>query len=240
MRTVGGNRERRIQPERQAVAAGNPHAHDSGTVMDGTSNEKALVYLDACGGNDAQERGVEYRAPKRPPEYTVAVAADHPDAGLAGDDHAGHRHSAIRHRANSQPAENAERARVERIATELLAGKPRPIDQAHPRARPREHQRRNRPRRTRATDQNVRHRAPARTPSNPFEPFEPFEPLEPLEPLEPSNLWNPWNPYPPALPTTTALFFDPNPRQLHNAASTVAWRPQFGMKSRSQSGSDFS
>src|SRR5262245_8004022 len=36
-----------------------------------------------------------------------------------------------------------------------------------------------------------------------------------------------------------ALFFDPNPRQLHNDASTSAGRPTFGMKSRSQAGSGF-
>ncbi len=34
-----------------------------------------------------------------------------------------------------------------------------------------------------------------------------------------------------------ALFFDPKPRQLHNAASTCAGRLAFGMKSRSQAGS---
>ena len=34
-----------------------------------------------------------------------------------------------------------------------------------------------------------------------------------------------------------ALFLEPNPRQLHNAASTAAARPWFGMKSRSQAGS---
>ena len=106
MRAVGGNRERCLQPERQAVAAGNPHANHSGPVMVRTSNEKALVYLDARGGNDAQQRRVEYRAPKRPPEYTVAVAADHPDAGLAGDDHAGDAHPAVRHRAKPEPPED--------------------------------------------------------------------------------------------------------------------------------------
>src|SRR5215203_937859 len=38
-------------------------------------------------------------------------------------------------------------------------------------------------------------------------------------------------------PTTSALFFEPKPRQLHTAASGEATRPSFGMKSRSQSGS---
>ena len=36
---------------------------------------------------------------------------------------------------------------------------------------------------------------------------------------------------------TSALFFDPKPRQLHSAASTSAARPWFGMKSRSHAGS---
>src|SRR4030095_14894808 len=40
-----------------------------------------------------------------------------------------------------------------------------------------------------------------------------------------------------ALPNTMALFFDPNPRQLHSAAMSSDSRPQLGMKSRSQSGS---
>ena len=44
-------------------------------------------------------------------------------------------------------------------------------------------------------------------------------------------------PLPPALPSTIALFFDPNPRQLQSAASGCAARPTLGMKSRSQSGS---
>ena len=40
-----------------------------------------------------------------------------------------------------------------------------------------------------------------------------------------------------ARPTTSALFFDPNPRQLQSAASICVRRAAFGMKSRSQSGS---
>src|SRR5207248_10445639 len=39
------------------------------------------------------------------------------------------------------------------------------------------------------------------------------------------------------LPMTMALFFDPNPRQLHKAASISAGRPRFGTKSRSHAGS---
>ena len=31
-----------------------------------------------------------------------------------------------------------------------------------------------------------------------------------------------------ALPNTIALFFEPNPRQLHSAASTCAARPGWG------------
>ncbi len=38
-------------------------------------------------------------------------------------------------------------------------------------------------------------------------------------------------------PRTSALFFDPNPRQLHSAASTCADRAVFGTTSRSHSGS---
>src|SRR5688500_19575265 len=34
-----------------------------------------------------------------------------------------------------------------------------------------------------------------------------------------------------------ALFFDPNPRQLHSAAAGAAARPALGMKSRSHAGS---
>src|SRR6185295_4872852 len=39
------------------------------------------------------------------------------------------------------------------------------------------------------------------------------------------------------LPMTSALFFDPKPRQLQRAASASPARPRFGMTSRSQSGS---
>src|SRR4029077_534280 len=39
------------------------------------------------------------------------------------------------------------------------------------------------------------------------------------------------------LPRTIALFLEPNPRQLHSAASTSTARPSFGMTSRSQAGS---
>ena len=38
-------------------------------------------------------------------------------------------------------------------------------------------------------------------------------------------------------PSTSAEFFEPNPRQLHSAASGRAARPSLGRKSRSQSGS---
>ena len=40
-----------------------------------------------------------------------------------------------------------------------------------------------------------------------------------------------------ARPRTSALFFDPKPRQLQSAATGCASRPTLGMKSRSQSGS---
>lgn len=38
-------------------------------------------------------------------------------------------------------------------------------------------------------------------------------------------------------PSTSALFFEPNPRQLQSAASISTGRAAFGMKSRSHSGS---
>src|SRR5687767_8486061 len=38
-------------------------------------------------------------------------------------------------------------------------------------------------------------------------------------------------------PSTSALFFEPKPRQLHNAASMSAGRAVLGMKSMSQAGS---
>ena len=179
MRAVGGNRQRASMPDARPSrpATCTPTTRDPSWTDLERERPRLSQRLRPKLRPAARSR---YRAPKRPPEYTVAVAADHPDAGLAGDDHAGHRHSAVRHRADPQPAEDAERARVERIATELLAGKPCPIDQAHPRARPREHQRRNRPRRTRATDQNVRHLAPASPPSNPSNP-------SPSNPSNPSN-----------------------------------------------------
>ena len=150
LRAVGGNRHRRVEPERRSVAAGHEHADHPVAVM---QRDRARARL-------RRSRRRRPRPPassavsrigraKRPPAHAVAVAADDADAGLAGDNHAGHRHSAVGHRANPQPAEQRERPGVERVATQLLAGEPRAIEQPHPRARARQHQRRNRARRAR-------------------------------------------------------------------------------------------
>src|SRR6185503_16484996 len=100
--------------------------------------------------------------------------------------------------AEAEAIENRKRARVERVAAQLVAGKFRSIDEPDVDAGTRQHQCRDGACGPRADDKGRRDRT---------------------------------------RPRTSALFLDPNPRQLQSAASTSASRALFGMKSMSHAGS---
>ena len=74
----------------------------------------------------------------------------------AGDVHAGDRRRALPQRAgDTEPIENRQRSRIHRVAAQLVAGKPRAIDEPHADAGPREHECRDAAGRPRADDQDV-------------------------------------------------------------------------------------
>ena len=105
-------------------------------------------------------------------------------------------------RANPQPIEDRQRSGIQRVAAELVARERGAIDQTHAHAGARERECGDAAGRPGADDQHVgvacaRHELAAT--------------LAALAQVGHR-----------ARPSTSALFFDPNPRQLHSAASTSA------------------
>ena len=112
---------------------------------------------------------------------------------------------------DAEPPQDLERARIDGVAAQLVAGKDRAIEQAYANPRARQQERRDRSGGTGACDEHlVTHR---HAPPDDDAPHQ-------------------------ARPRTIALFFDPNPRQLQSAASGSASRPVSGMKSMSHADRD--
>jgi hypothetical protein len=92
-------------------------------------------------------------------EAAPAAAIPRPDsrAVLAGDDHSVDRLGASVNLREGEAPQQSQRARVERVAAQLVARKPRAIDKQHPGAAAREHGCRDAARGSRAADDDIEH-----------------------------------------------------------------------------------
>ena len=107
---------------------------------------------------------IEVAAEQRHPVHPAAVLAAHARATRTSDDHSANRDSRARDAiADPEPPQDVERARADRVATELVAGEGGAIQQANAAAGAREQERRDRAGRTGARDHDlVTHAMPHR------------------------------------------------------------------------------
>ena len=118
-----------------------------------------------------QQHRVEIAPQDRAAPHPLRIASLDLDAALAGDAHAVHAQAArldlARHAERTQPRE---RARIDRVAAQLVAWKHRAVENAHPRARASQHDPRDGARRPCADDHDVRGHARPTTMALFFDP----------------------------------------------------------------------
>jgi hypothetical protein len=128
-------------------------------VNQGITNSDARLERGARADGFAEQREVHQRAAHRKSEEPVAVPAFDDNTSWTADDHALEaQRITFEDRQESEPAKYGHCSWIQRVAAQLLTGKPRSIDEAHPRTRPREHGGGDRASRTRANDKDVIHR----------------------------------------------------------------------------------
>ena len=89
-----------------------------------------------------QQALIEVQTANRTADHARRIPAPGLRTARPGDEHAANRQSVVS-RMKSQPRERGEGARVERVATQLLAGKRRAVEQPDPQPGAREHNRRD-------------------------------------------------------------------------------------------------
>ena len=105
-----------------------------------------------------QERPVQFAPDQRPTLQAMRVGRFDNDTVRPCQDHAGDRQAAcLEAIGQAEPPEQRERAGVDRVAAQFVAGKTRAIDDAHASAVPSEHGCGNGARRPRADDQDIKH-----------------------------------------------------------------------------------
>ena len=121
--------------------------------MQRAANRCARDKIGACRHRSLEEYGVQVAPRDGGTGETVRIIAGHARAEGSRDDHPSYRYRALAHTtAESEPVEDGQRARVERIAAELVARKARAIDEAHVDAGTRQNECRDAPGRPGADD----------------------------------------------------------------------------------------
>jgi hypothetical protein len=160
---VGRDHRGGAKRSRAAVRAGPNARHDAALPVIG---EQRLAYCDARLEQRArrdgflQQRPVQITPAHRSTGQATWIAAFNGDATVArlsGDQHALDTSAETLDPRETETAEHGERAGVERVAAQLVAGKRRAIEDAHASASTREHGARHRPSGARSDDENVIH-----------------------------------------------------------------------------------
>ena len=139
VRAVCGNRHRRRELDRPAVPAGDDEPGNNAVRDPRLAHQDPLLHLCACLSRRVEQRRIEHAAWQAPAGHRAAVSPDDPHTGVAGDDHAVHAPAALAHEAEAQPRQHRQRARIQRVAAQLVARKPGAIEHPHAHPRPREH-----------------------------------------------------------------------------------------------------
>ena len=162
----------------------------------------------ARGDRLVEQPRVELAARDRAAGKTIAVPPFHPFS-RPGQHHPGERRRGLERTAPQvDRLQERDDAGVERVAAQLVARKRLAIDDEHARAGAGEQRRGDRSRRSRARNEDVEHVDRPR-PTRRFERATGSGPADARRGQTPLNH---------ALPRTSALFFEPKPRQLQSAA----------------------
>ena len=221
--SVCGDHEPRLDFS-TSTALLNAHAVDASAIGSNRGRDNIHRGREVGAGRDCriEQQQVEVAPLDRGSSDPTRVVGGDRRASRSCDDHAGERaRMRTNGRTDAKPVEDGQCAGVHRIAAKLGTWKAGSVDEPDADAGARKNQCRHAARGTRADDEHARGRRRTR----------------PARRRPRSLLHKARDKSHCTRPSTSALFFDPNPRQLHSAASTSALRATLGMKSMSHAGS---
>ena len=148
---VGADHQPRAMLAPPAAPAHDDARHRARGIGHGAGRHDALVNLRASRDGALHQEGIELAARQRSSLHAATVAAANRHAARTGEHHTVEREPTRENRVDRRvPREHTQRARIQRVATELVAWKARPLEYANAITLSREDQRRQRTGRARA------------------------------------------------------------------------------------------